>query len=288
MANSLIAPLTVSFDGGDANQHLVDVGLLGQSLQGTARIYNSVAHFWFHGVVPNRLVAPHMRFLAGPPGEGSLTYVVWLMMNSGTLAVYPQLLCTLGDLAIPQFVKAVFSKKAGRKTELDKALDTIADMGRQYGDLAKMMHDGHMTDKAALFGIVDKLTSTNGSALSNLAAPVGPSVKAITHFKATDQEYVVDEPTAEAFRAKEELIVGDELTYRGKLSAVDKKTGTCRFEPEDGSKEVRAKITDPSLTVPSNVYTHALDTAGTIEIKGKPVLRNGEITTLYISNAKPL
>ncbi|HUF45807.1 MAG TPA: hypothetical protein VMN43_10720, partial [Aestuariivirgaceae bacterium] len=93
---------------GDAAEHRVDAALLGQSLQGTARLYNSVAHFWFYGDVPKRLV-PTIRIAAGPPQRGSLMYFIYLIMTHGQLAVFPSLLFEFADLAMPAIVKAIFA-----------------------------------------------------------------------------------------------------------------------------------------------------------------------------------
>lgn len=99
------------------------------------------------------------------------------------------------------------------------------------------------------------------------------------------EEYDFPTPLAEVFKAKEELTVGDQTMYRAKLLAVDKAAGTCRVEIEGAEKLVRGKITDPVLATPGNVYTHSLDTDHFVMITAKPVIRDGEISTLYISNA---
>ena len=81
--------------------------------------------------------------------------------------------------------------------------------------------------------------------------------------------------------------MGDQTQYRGKIVGVDKTNGSCRFEIEGEPKGLRGKITDPSLSTPGNVYTHSLDSAANVEITAKPVFKdNGEIKTLYISDAK--
>ena len=65
-------PVTLTFNGGDADNHYVDAAYLGQSLHGTAKLYNSVAHYWYQGQIPRRLV-PEIRIAVGPPEDGCLT-----------------------------------------------------------------------------------------------------------------------------------------------------------------------------------------------------------------------
>lgn len=279
-------PVTLTFNGGDADNHYVDAAYLGQSLHGTAKLYNSVAHYWYQGQIPRRLV-PEIRIAVGPPEDGCLTYVIWFMVVHGRLALYPQLLFQLADLAIPNFVKAVFARKAGRPNEMEKALDVIRDLAQQNTDLARTVHADDLQDKKQLFGIVEKLMDVNQRSFKELAAPVGPSVKSITHFKGDDSgSFTIDEPIADAMRASTDLEVGDLTTYRARFVGVDKAAGSCRVEIEGREGFVRGRITDPGLAIPLNPYTHALDTGTAVILTGKPVMKDGEIKTLYISDVK--
>ena len=90
-------------------------------------------------------------------------------------------------------------------------------------------------------------------------------------------------------RATEELIVGDQQTYQVRFSMVDKSKKRCKVEivGQEGT-EIPCRITDPSIIVARNVYTHALDTEAVAEIQAKPVLREGRVKTLYISDGKVL
>ena len=81
--------------------------------------------------------------------------------------------------------------------------------------------------------------------------------------------------------------MGDQNTYHARLFAVDKAAGTCRVEIEGmtAGKLIRGRITDPVLGQPGNIYTHSLDADQTVIVTAKPVIKEGEIATLYISNA---
>jgi hypothetical protein len=48
----------------------------------------------------------------------------------------------------------------------------------------------------------------------------------------------------------------------------------------------RSRITDPALMATGNIYTRSLDTNAVAEIQAKPVFRDGEIRTLYISDGR--
>lgn len=212
--------------------------------------------------------------------------MIWFMLVHGTLPLYPQVLYELGDLVIPQFIRAVFSRKAGRRPEMEKALEVIQLQAAQNHELAKLIvqKDGKTEDQ--LFALVDKLTSQNSKALAEIAAPVGRSVKQVEHFAKTPNPYIIDEPVAEAFRAQEEVQVGDQETLRGTLFAVDKDARTCKLKRPDSKKMLRCKITDPALLEPNNIYTDTLNKVLPVEVTGKPVIKEGKLSTFYISHGK--
>src|SRR6185312_2132243 len=108
-----------------------------------------------------------------------------------------------------------------------------------------------------------------------------------THFSGTPQQIVVDEPAADVMRSKEELEVGTQAEFIATILGVDMATGACHIKLENG-QEKRGKITDPALRRAHNVYTSALDSHGAVRIVAKPVLKNGEISRLYISDATKL
>ena len=60
----LASPFSISYAGGEAREHRIGAAFLGHSLQGTARVYNSVARYWFCGGVAKRAM-PTIRVAAG-------------------------------------------------------------------------------------------------------------------------------------------------------------------------------------------------------------------------------
>jgi hypothetical protein len=182
--------------------------------------------------------------------------------------------------------KAIFARKAGQDKTVEKMADALVEMAKHNTDLAKSHLQADMRTKERLFDLVDKLTSTNNVALREVAAPVGPSVKAVTHFKGSADEHIVDEAVAEAFRAREDVVVGDQTTFTGRFVAVDKLAQTCRIEIDGAEKAIRGKITDPALAQPHNIYTRALDESVIVDVTAKPIVKDGKITTLYVSDAR--
>lgn len=279
-------PFLLSYDGRDADQHTADALYIGQSIQGTARLYNSIIGWHFHG----RILTPALqdiRVHVGPPKDGSLLYMIYLMMVHGKMAVYPEVFFELAQFLLPAFVKALIAKRSGQEKVVEKMADAMLEMYQRHDEFAKQVHSDHVRTQDKLLGVIEALADANRRPLADMSAPVGRTVKQVEHFKNLPQPVVVDEPIAEALRAPEGAVVGELEKYAGKLVAVDTVTGACKLLLNDSTKPIKGKITDPALSLPENVYTHALDTQSHVTVTAKPVSKNGKVSTLYVSDAKP-
>ena len=78
--NQIMTPFTVKYHGRRADDHVLDAIELGHSLQGTARIYNSIAHYVAYGEVLKPRQKQLVRCYAKIPREGS--YEAILVMAS--------------------------------------------------------------------------------------------------------------------------------------------------------------------------------------------------------------
>lgn len=300
MERELSKSVPIEFDGLDATEHRLDASQLGRSLQGIAKLYRSVNHFYFTGAIPSRMRAPDVRILVGPPREGSVTYALWVLIAHGRLPMYPEMLAEFVDVCTPQVVKAVIAKRAGQPRVAEKAMEIVHDLAKENAEITKRFIEygktvelGHQErdraerdEKARMMALIERLAQVNGSAMTNMVSPVGYSARSLTHSKDEHAEYVIDEPAADAIRAKGSLEVLDETTVKVRIEGVDKIARTCKILSDDWAVPVKGKITDPVLDTPENVYTKALDTTRDVVITGKPVLRDGELYMFYISNAR--
>lgn len=285
MTDLRVEPFRLRYEGLDAKQNRVDALYLGQSLQGTARVYNSVIDWHFHGKIRNH-TQHHMRIQVGPPARGSLMYMVYVMLVHGKMPLYPELLIELAKLVVPNAVKAIIARRSGQNKLLETAIDNLQSAYERHDEFARQVHNDHIRDKDKLFQLVDRLVEINNQPLSHMAAPIGRTVAQLEHFHRSPEAIVVDEPLAEALRVQD-AEVGEMETFTGKILGVDKPSASCKFQIDGSEKMVRCRITDPILRTPKNVYTHSLDADTRVRITAKPVLKAGEITTLYVMDAKP-
>lgn len=283
---SLVEPVKVEFTGRDADTHRMDAIMLGQSLSGMGRIYNSIGHFYFHGQLRS---SEHsvVRVQVGPPEPGSVFYLLYMLLVHGKMAVYPELLFEMAELAVPAFVKGIIAKKTGQTDVLEKALQVIDNQNARYHGLVVASQENEMRTRTQLIRAIDNLASQNRLALSDMAAPVGKTVDQIAQRPSRSEPIIIDAPVAEALRSPEEVIVGETEEYRGLVLALDTTTGAFKFKQEDSGREFRGKITDPALLTPQNIYSHALDTKEPITVIAKPTIHeDGEIHKLFVSDAK--
>jgi hypothetical protein len=243
-----LPPFQLEYQGGDADKHTADALYMGQSIQGTARLYNSIVGWHFHGTVLKSSMQD-IRVHIGPVMEGSLVYLVYLMMVHGKLALYPALWSEAAKLVIPPMIKALIARRSGQNQIVEKQVDAMLEMFRRHDDFARQVHRDHVKTEAKLFRLVDQLVEVNHRSLADMTAPIGRTVKQIEHFKNSAEPIVVDEPTAEALRAPEGAVVGEIETYFGTLKAVDTTTGACKFLMDETKKPIRCKITDPALSL---------------------------------------
>ncbi len=187
----------------------------------------------------------------------------------------------------------IFVCRTKQSAEMMKALEIIHDQSKQNSaivtqslNLAQTAIGAIAADKAKLHDLVQRLTNNNRAAMPEMVAPIGYSCKTLTHFDKTPMAQVIDEPLAESMRSQEELEVGTQAIFKGIILGVDKVTGTCRVKLAENGQEIRGKITDPALKSTHNVYTAALDTAHQVSLTAKPILKNGELSKLFISDAK--
>ena len=290
----LLPPFQLVFRGNDAEKHQLDAVQAGKSIAGTARLYNSVLHFSFHGQIPARNYRPYIRTYTQAPTAGCLELTLIAATLYNQINAYPVIVQKAVEFVFPKLLKAIFSSRTKQSAQMMKALDIIHDQSKQSHaqttqslSLAQTAIGAIAADKAQLLGLVQQLTNNNRAAMAEMVSPIGYSCRSLTHFDKTPMAQVIDEPMAESMRSKEELEVGTQMRFEGTIFAVNKATGACSVRLTESGTEIRGKITDPALQHTHNAYTIALDTDAKILLTAKPLLKDGEVVKLFISDAQP-
>jgi hypothetical protein len=165
-------PIPVEYAGLSADDSRVDALQLGRSLQGIARVSNSVVNFYLDGQIVDSRVY-RTRMLLGPPKEGSLLFEIIAVSASGSLPLYFPVLCEIADLYVPKLISALIFWKTGHKMDTQKIVDQLVDLAKGHSEFAKDVHDGHLRDKEWLQSHIEDLTRKNTAPMRDLPDPVG-------------------------------------------------------------------------------------------------------------------
>lgn len=287
MATPLFRPIPVKYTGLYSDDHLIDLQEFGVSLQGLAKLSNSVVDFYLHGRITKDSRLYQVRLFAAPPEPGCVILDIVALLATGSLPLYAPLLCELASNYIIPFFKAIIAKRLKRPDAMEKALDVIVALSNSHSEFEKIVHEGHMRDKAWLQGQVEILAQRNNTSLREIVRPIGSTARRLEIGKlGDDAQASIGEPEAQVLSAREELSVEDAREYRGTFEGVDTTNGTCKFRPVGSDNDIPGKITDPALLMPQNVYTHSLDTKQPVTVQAKAVTKDSGIVRLFISDGK--
>jgi hypothetical protein len=282
VAEVLFEPIPIAYRGLFADQHLVDAQQFGRSLIGTSKIANSVCHELLYERITHDPRKFQVRFCVGPSRENGLLQEIFAVVVTG-LPLFTPFATKIGRVFVEQMAKAMIYSVLKKPSDVNKALDVIAQQSQQFSDLAGSMHDGHMRDKQWLQRTITELVRENRSPLRELPEPVGRTVRTMAIGK--ENPIIIDEPTAAVLRSREGLELGDTVEYDVELVGVFKNSGACRIKLLGKDKVVLGKIADPALDESNNIYTRALNEGQVLHVVAKPTLKNGELYKLYITSA---
>ena len=275
--------ISIKFEGGDADQHTVDMRLLGRSLIGFDRIISDGVIFIMEGRFPKRGERSHLIVKAHQPNEGSHEIISVLQDRLGMLGLGWTIFKDSGGEIIWEWIKFVLEYTAGNRSNSDKALDALLEMNRD--NLAARDKSEQRTVEALdrarsdAMALAERLATPAGNAV----APVGPSARSVSFATGASLRHVVDEPMADAIRARGELEVSDLMTLTLTADGWVYHSRTLSVHhPERPGRFIQAKVRDPLGDEDGNVYADAGRDKATIVVQGKIARRAGEIEGIYI------
>lgn len=262
---SEIALVPIRYDGGDAAHHQIELNVLGESLQGMARILAVTGNFAATGQYAKQYQAMDVKVLVNEPKANCYKLEAVIQF-----AQQQQLFSGLAAPLIAALVGWIFSRAAGNKQEMKMLKDALDKVLAMQSENQERLH-----------GTLEKMADALRPAVRQAIAPIGKSCTSMT----VGGGYVVDEAKAAAIRSAGDIDVGEERVWELTISELDREASSAKVRlVDDDSKRVRAKITDPlGATVPSP-YASALATGSLIRVKAKAVMKDGEIDCLYISD----
>ncbi len=273
-------PIILKYEGLETDQHIIDLGQLGQSIQGAARLLGSAGTLVETGQYVKKAPALSVRVVAGPPRSGSYEFFA-IIMSVAPLAA--PMLPVIGDIAKSSATKAVtgivnyaIAKLGGRKNEAQMAIELAE----------KALNEMGQTSRTAIEAI-ERVALSQRPAVRLLVAPVGQSCATAQIGEINNGAIVIDKPTRTAIESPEPIEIGATSSFDILLSELDLKNKSCKFSlrnDDDPEHRTNGEITDPILLAPNNPYSDALAAQIWLSVIGKPQLKDGEIERLYIAD----
>lgn len=297
MLVSDVAEGVFSYNGALADWHRLSARDLGPALVGLDAIVSSLFKMLETGVIQRKKPRDTALILTvAEPRAGSYE-LVWVAQTApALLPLWPHFSDAIQAKLVEHFVNYVMLWFGGRRREaefnMDRMLDLLAaDRDASYADRQRerdaiyeeaartrehtrqLLHD----QAQALHGAAKFAVTPVGRSATSFMAPLGyetPSPR-------------IDEATADAIRAKEELTVSElvEMTFRIE-GLRDQKKIMFVYDPEDETRIFPVVIVDPEFESSGNAYKRAFANDALINLTGKTTRHSdGKIKTFHAISA---
>ncbi|MEI9890370.1 MAG: hypothetical protein WDN45_06900 [Caulobacteraceae bacterium] len=250
MTESLLGePIVIRFDGLDAANHEMELVGLAESLDGMARIIAASSNFAITQGYSLRRDTQKVRVVVAAPKEGCFLMQAYIqyahhhpMFKDYSIQVIAPLTASI--------IAYIFARAANKKEEM-KILGANLELAiRELGS-----RDQPTIDR--LLGTIDKMADNLKPAARRAVAPIGASARTLTvGITSVERGVVIDEADKDAISSPAGLSVDEERGYNVLISELDMQTGACHvdIDGEEDSARYPAKITDPEVALPNNVY----------------------------------
>jgi hypothetical protein len=285
--------LTLRYDGGDADGHVIDMRLLGQSLQGADRITSDGLIVFAHGRPPKRGERAPLVVKVREPIEGSYNLPGMLQDAAWMLPLGMPIATDLLATFISHWWQVIKARFTGKRGIEEVALEAIMAMTRDHlaaRDASEaraqerllaseaQAHDRQMTMLNALQSTV----AMQQRAIEQFVAPIGKSVTSALMLPDTAPPVAINLDEADQIRD------AGELQWEG-LAEIVLRTDGFRFHTSGLSIEnpertgfLMAKVHDPRFEHQENVYTEAAQRRSEIVVLARRGYKNGELVRIEI------
>lgn len=264
--------LSIRYEGGDADDHSIDLNQLGQSLQGLARVLAVSAHFATTGKYNKQFDTLSVKVVAKPVDEHHCYEVSATLVKVFTSS---ELWSGLGTALFMAVVGYVFNRR--KEEELKHLSAALQQSIGQQGET-----------QARLLATIEKLADALQPSVRQALAPVGQSVASINLRPASNETppVVLDGETKALAMAAKENSFTDAMVLAGVITELDMISGNCKVTLEsDPDTRFSAVVTDPTVTRPGNRYATAMTNITTVKLTLKAeVDPEGGFVKLYISD----
>lgn len=294
-----IAAGTFSYDGILAAHHRLPARHLGPALVGLDAIVSSLFAALETKVVQRKKPRETTLVLAvGEPRSGSFELAWIAQVAPSMLPLWPHFSDAIQSKLVEHFVNYVMLWFGGRRREADHLMDKMIDL---LATEQAWTHEDRQREREAIYAdrqrereSIRALLHQQALALHGAAkfsvTPIGRSASSFSAATVHRDTPLIDEATADAIRAKEELEVSDLLNMTFRIEGLrDQRRTMFVYDPEDeeGTRVFPVIIADPAFDLPGNDYKRAYAEGLPITLEGKTTRSiDGPIRTFHAISAE--
>jgi hypothetical protein len=293
-----VSPFSLTYNGNDAEQHVINARQYGVSITGASKLYTATAHYCVYGLVPPRgNYKKEFECYAFPAREKCFEYQLLIAALAAEYTLHAEIYKEgLGFVfsRVIDAIKRIWLKPGDMEKIVTELAAVMKHQASENTSVQTVLANGLIKSNDNMAGILEKLIATlpqladrTRSHGTLLVTPIGDSCTSLTQFAHTQQASVISEPEAEVIRGGSDMEIDDMQKFLCKrITEVNTVNGHCFLEVEGFDYKLTGKISDPALALPNNIYTQALNDHSSFIISAKPVKKNGEIQKLFVSDAE--
>lgn len=274
--------IQITYEGGDADRHRIDMRLLGMSLEGADRITSDGLLFYLHGRLSKRGERAPVVIKVGEPIRGSVDYQGIYEAAVTLLPLGAPIAADLMSGYLELWWQAIKAKFTDKQDIAEMAIEKMVEMSRDHL-AARDAADARAHEREMdLHSILREAISLQQPSMEKFAAPMGPSVRAGVVRHGTRAPVTIDAEDAVAIRdaGRVEWTKISELTLR--TEGFRFHTNGLSIERPDGEGFLMARVRDPAFEEIENPYTEAAQRRSEIAVLGRIGYHDGRAVAVDI------
>jgi hypothetical protein len=277
MANEIMEPIPVRYEGIDAADHEIELGLLGESLIGVSRIISVCANFVVTGEYKFHYDSQQIRVVTKEPQAKCFELLAFIK----AVSQHP-IFQGLAGSVVAAIVAYIVAKKSKEPSETEKRLFALESQMMESG-----MRDREVVMK--MLSVIEKMADDLHPALKQAVAPINVTCETLQIGRHEYHPLLINPERKRRILEEGPIEFGDEEEFHVFITEFDKENATCkvRFSRHGEEKRIPGSVADPSGKIIDDPYSLAMARAEEIKVLGKLEFQDGEIKRLHILAIRP-
>ena len=272
----------VRYEGGDAEQHVLDMRQLGESLIGIERLINTGLYVLEHGERPGhgRVLKSVVR--VSTPQPGSLEFIPDLVAAAYPLLSESIVQTHIGAI-LRQLVKIPLLAMGGLEHEAQgrtDALEKVLAASERAAERAERADERRHREQMKVYGLLSHPWAYD--AARNAVSPVG---KGCDCMQISDDETsdTITPMMAEAIRTRGSVKIGEPKELSVLVDGFIHRSRQLRVvHPDMPGRLVTAYVRDPAFDVTPNIYTEAASSRKRLRVHARELRKGDRLVALEI------